>query len=125
MVQAEVLSRRLLPGKSGDADSTFLIAGQWLWGRAQYQGEFTVPEPWWEGRGGLKIPVRIDPKKPQVAEIETGSRNPVWELLFALVWIAMAVVGLFFLFRSVAVACDQVRYDSLEPICESLRGTFS
>lgn len=124
-VDAEVLSRRTLSGNAGNARSGFLVTGQWLWGQAQYQGEFTVPEHWWEGRGGLTIPVRIDPKKPHLAVVESGSRNPVWELLFALVWFVMAVVGLFFLFRSVTVACDQVRYDTLEPICESLRGAFT
>ncbi len=124
-VDAEVLSRRTLSGNQGDAGSGFLVTGQWLWGQAQYQGEFTVPEHWWEGRGGLKIPVRIDPRRPHLAVVESGSRNPVWELLFALVWFVMAVVGLFFLSRTVAVACDQVRYESLEPICESLRGAFT
>ncbi len=124
-VDAEVLSRRTLHGTAGDARSAFLVTGQWLWGQAQYQGEFTVPEHWWEGRGGLRIPVRIDPRKPHVAVVESGSRSPAWELLFALVWFVMAVVGVFFLFRSMTVACDQVRYDSLEPICESLRGAFS
>ena len=124
-VDAEVLSRRTLSGNRGDAGSGFLVTGQWLWGQAQYQGEFTVPEHWWEGRGGLKIPVRIDPKRPHLAVVESGSINPVRELLSAFVWFAMAVVGLFFLFRSVTVACGQVRYDSLEPICESLRGAFT
>ena len=124
-VEAEVLSRRTLSGIASDARSGFLVTGQWLWGQTQYQGEFTVPEHWWEGRGGLRIPVRIDPKKPHRAVVESGSRNPVWDLLFALVWFVMAVVGLFFLLRSVSVACDQVRFDALEPICESLRGAFT
>ncbi len=124
-VDAEVLSRRMLASKAGDARSSFLVTGQWLWGQEQYQGEFTVPEQWWEGRGGLRIPVRIDPSKPHVAVVASGSRKPIWELLVALVWLVMAAVGLFFLFKSMTVACDQVRYDSLEPICESLRGAFT
>jgi hypothetical protein len=123
-VDAEVLSRRMLADKAGDAPSEFLVTGQWLWGEAQYQGEFTVPERWWESSGGLSS-VRIDPKRPHLAVVESGLINPVRELLLASVWFIMAVVGLFFLFRSVTVACDQVRYDSLEPICESLRGAFT
>ncbi len=124
-VGAEVLSRRMLSDKTGDAPSAFLVTGQWLWGEVHYQGEFTVPERWWASSGGLRIDVRIDPKRPHVAVVEFGSKSPARELVLASVWFAMAVAGLFFLFRSVTVACGEVRHDSLEPMCEVLRGAFT
>ncbi len=123
-VEAEVLRSRALSDNRRDAPSAVFIVGQWPWKQAYYKGEFTVPARWWKERAGTSIAVRIDPNRPQFASIEHGSTNHGWKALLVLAWIVMAVVGLAFLFRTVAFACDQVQYDFIEPVCQSLSGVL-
>ena len=117
-VDAEVLSRR----GSDDRRSAYAVTGQWRWGQANYTGEFTIPMRWWEDLGGMSIPIRIDPNRPQVAEILDGDGNPTLTLALGVAFIVMAVIGLVFLASSLTVACDQAVYELLEPLCEPFRG---
>jgi hypothetical protein len=123
-LQAEILSRRRA---DNDSATSQLITGQWLWGEAEYKEDFTVPDQWLAERGGtLTIPVRIDPMRPHVAVIEPGSRHPALDLLIAVVWLIMAAVGVFFLLRTVPIACDYAQYDEMvRPLCEAVVGTIS
>lgn len=124
-VQAEVLSRQPVSDERGDADSACVITGQWEWGHQSYKGRFTVPTSWWEEHAGISIPLRIDPNRPHVAEIPLESGSPAGKMLIAVAFLIMAVVGIGFLARSAAVACDYARYDYLEPFCESVQGVFT
>jgi len=119
-VDAEVLSR--VPAEGDTKGCT--ITTRWEYEDDSYRGEFTVSEDWWEKHGGTTIQVRIDSNKPQVAEIALQAKSPNWTLLVAMIWLVMAVVGAFFLFRSITMGCDQSQFELIEPVCESVR-TFT
>lgn len=121
-VEAEILRSQPIGAVGGDTPSAVLIAGQWQWGGERFNGEFTVPGDWWDERHGSSIAVRIDPNRPHIAEVKGESQSPVWPLVLSAVWLIMAVVGAFFLYRSGAVACDPVQFDILEPVCLWVRG---
>jgi len=123
-VDAEILrSQPLTTGRRG-SPSAVLIAGQWQWGQQRYKGEFTVPGQWWEERQGTSIAVRIDPNRPEVAEVSGEKPSHVWAIALAVGWLIMAVVGAAFLVKSGTYACDLVEFDSLEPICQSVRAAI-
>jgi Protein of unknown function (DUF3592) len=98
-----------------------LVTGHWEWGSNSYRKQFTVSDRWWMANGGLTIPVRVDPDRPQRAAVDVSSRSPVWTLLIAAAFIVMAVVGVVFLFQSAITACDSAELDILKPLCESVR----
>lgn len=116
-VDAEVLSR--VPAEGDTAACK--ITTQWEWQGNSHGREFTVPQEWWDKHGGTTIRVRIDSGRPQVAEIALQARSPTWTLLVALIWFGMAVVGVFFLVRSVTMGCDQSEFEFLDSVCESLQ----
>lgn len=124
-VPAEVLSRQAVSVERGDAVPACVITGQWEWGHQSYKGRFTVPTSWWEEHAGISVPVRIDPNRPQVAEIPLESENLTGKMLMAVAFLIMAVVGIGFLARSATVACSEAQYAFLEPFCESVRGAFT
>jgi len=115
-VNAEVLSR--VPAEAGDGCT---VTTRWEWKESFYTRRFTVPQKWWDKHGGTMIQVRIDSNKPELGELALTARSPVLTLVVAGIWLAMAVVGLLFLFRSVTIGCDQSQFDLIEPVCESVR----
>ena len=81
-------------------------------------------DSWWDEEGGTSIPVRIDPDRPQNAEIGEDWGYPGLTLLLATAFFVMAGVGLFFLVRSVSGACNPVQFDLIEPVCEYVPAVF-
>ena len=116
-VDAEVLSRVPAEGVEGACK----ITTQWEWEQNLHRREFTVAEEWWDRHGGTTIPIRIDSSRPSFGAIAAQAKNPTWTLLVALIWFVMAIVGVFFLFRSVTMGCDQSEFGFLEPLCESVQ----
>lgn len=116
-LNAEVLSR--VPSEGADSGCT--VTTRWEFEDNSYQRKFTVPNEWWDKHGGTTIQVRVDSNRPEFAELALLKKSPHWTMLVAVIWFAMAVVGLFFIFRSVTMGCDQLQFDPIEPVCESVR----
>lgn len=121
-LQAEILRSQPMSHKRNGVPSAVLVAGQWEWGSQRYRGEFRVPGRWWEERDGTGIAVRIDPNRPDVAELPGEIPNSSWAIVLAVGWLIMAAVGGFFLARSASIACDPIQHALLEPICDALIG---
>ncbi len=119
-LDAEILARRAAERRPTKDQ---VVTGQWVWGERNYRDEFTVPETWLAERGGtLTMPVRIDPDRPHRAVVEDDpSSSPFLDLVVALVWVAMAAVGVLFLVAAWPAACSQPDFDELlQPICDAL-----
>lgn len=116
-VDAEVLrSSPTRTSRSGDP-AEFLVAAQWEWSGLRYRREFTVPDSWRDERSGTSLAIRIDPNRPDLAELRDEVPSPSWEIVLAIGWLIMAVVGVFFLVRSAGSACDPLQHALLEPLC--------
>lgn len=121
-LQAEILRSHPLSHKRSGTPTAVLVAGQWEWGSQRYRGEFTVPGRWWEERDGTALAVRIDPNRPDIAELPGEIPNPSWAVVLAIGWLIMGAAGAFFLVRSASIACDPIQHALLEPICQALAG---
>jgi hypothetical protein len=114
-VDAEVLTSVNRSEEKGVA-----ITGHWTWGQESYKRQFIVSDRWWMVNGGLTIPVRLDPNRPRVAEIDEGGRGPMLSIALGVAFGVMAVVGAAFLFRAAGAACDTAGLDFLDTICERI-----
>lgn len=121
-VEAEILRSAPMETNRRGAPTAVLVAGQWEWNSQRYRGEFKVPGSWWDERSGTSIAVRIDPNRPEVAELRDQVPTPSWAIVLTIGWLIMAAVGVFFLVRSAGAACDPVQHALLEPLCRSLTG---
>lgn len=121
-VEAEILRSSPLDTNRRGAPTAVLVAGQWEWNSQRYRGEFTVPGSWWDERSGTSIAVRIDPNRPELAELRDEVPSPSWAIVLAIGWLIMAAAGAFFLIRSTVGACDPVQNPLLEPLCQSIVG---